>query len=226
MKQSGPNGGATRFEFEHSVTQGYEVIAGVDEVGRGCLAGPVFAAAVVLGNQSEIWAELNDSKKLGKSRRERMYQSITDSAAGVGVGFADVSEIDELNILHASRLAMARATLALQGHLEAKLQILLVDGTYEPLWQDGNALAPSYTVVDGDAKCPSISAASIVAKVVRDRHMATLATQYPAYGFERNVGYGTQEHLAALREYGPCRQHRHSFRPVKELLQSELKLYG
>ncbi|QQE80786.1 ribonuclease HII [Alicyclobacillus sp. SO9] len=226
MKELDTDFSATFWDVENSLAGEGHVVAGVDEVGRGCLAGPVFAAAVVLGSQSELWHGLNDSKKLSKSRRETLYQLIVDNAAGIGIGVAEVSEIEELNILHASRLAMARAIRALQIRLAQELHILLVDGTYEPLWQEGPIVAPSETVIDGDAKCPSISAASIVAKVARDRFMGTLANEYPAYGFERNVGYGTKEHLAALQKYGPCIHHRRSFRPVAQHLQSELKLYG
>ncbi|MBX5436743.1 MAG: ribonuclease HII [Alicyclobacillaceae bacterium] len=205
--------------YERSLSRGAAVVAGVDEAGRGCLAGPVFAAAVVLGGGPEEWSGLNDSKQLSATARERWYQRIRERAVAVGVGMATVEEIDEWNILHAARVAMGRAVM----NLGAAVELLLVDGSHAPLWT-GTPAAPSLTVVDGDARCLSVAAASIVAKVERDRHMADLAARYPEYGFDRNAGYGTAAHLQALRRVGPCPAHRRSFGPVRQWLQVRLNV--
>lgn len=204
--------------FERDLVQSFEqsdrseaglVMAGVDEVGRGCLAGPVVAAAVVLGRNWQTFIGVRDSKGLSKPRRDALCSVIVDNALAVGVGTASVAEIDEFNILAASRIAMGRAVakLSLLPH------VVLVDGLYAPIFpvQDV-ACVP---VVSGDAKCLSIAAASVVAKVQRDAMMAQLHVDYPAYGFLRNVGYGTPEHLDALRVCGPTPQHRMSFAPVR-----------
>jgi ribonuclease HII len=212
---------AEGFPLEGQLGSGLTGIAGVDEVGRGCLAGPVFAAAVALTDDPVLWRELDDSKRLSKKRRVGLYETIIQHAAGVSIGQASVAEIDSLNILHASRLAMARALAGLDVHIEC----ILVDGTFPPTYVPTGTMRV-VPVVDGDARCPSISAASIVAKVERDRYMESLAQTYPVYQFEQNAGYGTRAHLQALTTYGPCAEHRTSFGPVASLRQSRLMIDG
>ncbi len=180
-------------------------MAGVDEAGRGPLAGPVVAAAVILDERQPIKG-LADSKKLSASRREKLYDEIRAKALCCCIAEASVEEIDTLNILQATMLAMRRAV---QG-LRLKPQLVLVDGNRIPV-MDVRAEA----VVRGDALIPAISAASILAKVHRDRGCEALDLQYPEYGFARHKGYGTAEHLAALQAHGPCAQHRVSFAPVR-----------
>ena len=181
-------------------------VAGVDEVGRGPLAGPVAAAAVIL-DPERLPDGVDDSKALSAKAREEAFERIAASALAIGVAFASVEEIDGLNIRRASLLAMARAVAAL--HLAPGF--VLVDG------RDLPALAcPGEAIVKGDALSLSIAAASIVAKVVRDRQMRRLAALYPHYGFETNAGYGTRAHLAALRAHGPTPFHRMSFAPLRE----------
>lgn len=181
------------------------LVAGVDEAGRGPLAGPVVAAAVILDERQPIKG-LADSKKLSASRREKLYDEIRAKALCCCIAEASVEEIDTLNILQATMLAMRRAV---QG-LRLKPQLVLVDGNRIPV-MDVRAEA----VVRGDALIPAISAASILAKVHRDRGCEALDQQYPQYGFARHKGYGTAEHLAALQVHGPCEQHRASFAPVR-----------
>lgn len=184
------------------------LVAGVDEAGRGPLAGPVVAAAVILDELHPIKG-LNDSKKLTALRREKLFDEIRAKALCCSIAQASVEEIDELNILQATMLAMRRAV---EG-LRLKPAKVLVDGNRLPKL---DVLAEA--IVGGDALVASISAASILAKVTRDRWCAELDTQYPQYGFAGHKGYGTAEHLAALREHGACPQHRKSFRPVTEVL--------
>ncbi len=182
-------------------------VAGVDEAGRGPLAGPVVAAAVIL-DPARIPQGIDDSKKLGAAKRASLVAEIR-AVATVGVGIASVEEIDRLNILWATMLAMERAVAALgvaPGHV-------LVDGNRLPRWD-----RPSQFVIGGDAKCLSIAAASIVAKEERDRMMRDLDAIHPAYGWARNMGYGTADHRAALVEHGPTPHHRKSFAPVTQLL--------
>ena len=178
---------------------------GVDEVGRGCLAGDVLAAAVMLDPRRPI-AGLADSKRLGAARRELLYREITSRAASWAVGRASVEEIDRLNILQASLLAMHRAVAA----LAAPPELVLVDGNRLPDWP-----YRARAVVGGDATIACISAAAIVAKVTRDREMQALDADFPDYGFARHKGYGTAEHCAALMRIGPCVLHRRSFAPVR-----------
>ena len=184
------------------------LIVGVDEAGRGPLAGPVVAAAVMLDELKPIKG-LADSKKLTAKARERLYDEIRAKAVCCAVAEASVEEIDRLNILQATMLAMRRAVQALR----LKPQLVLVDGNRLPLL-DVRAEA----IVGGDAKVAAISAASILAKVHRDRCCEALDAQYPEYGFARHKGYGTAQHLAALKTHGACPQHRKSFRPVTEVL--------
>ena len=185
------------------------LVAGVDEAGRGPLAGPVVAAAVILDDLKPI-AGLADSKKLSPAKRERLYDEIRAKALCCSVAEASVEEIDRLNILQATMLAMQRAV---EG-LRLKPAKVLVDG---------NRLPPlpmlAEAIVKGDSKVASISAASILAKVTRDRWCDRYHTEFPAYGFDGHKGYGTAEHLAALRQHGPCPQHRRSFAPVAESLR-------
>ncbi|MEM9317689.1 MAG: ribonuclease HII [Pseudomonadota bacterium] len=184
-------------------------VAGVDEAGRGPLAGPVTAAAVVL-NRAAIPPGLNDSKKLSAKRREALYAQIM-AQAEVGIGWADVAEIEALNIRGASLLAMARAVAAL-----GPLDHALIDGNAVP-----DLPCPATAIVKGDARSLSIAAASIVAKVSRDRLMVALAQQHPQYGWEVNSGYPTKSHLAALKEHGVSPAHRRSFKPVHNILWQE-----
>ncbi|MGZ5157256.1 MAG: ribonuclease HII [Caldimonas sp.] len=183
-------------------------MAGVDEVGRGPLAGPVVAAAVILHEKRTIRG-LNDSKLLQPEERERLDLEIRARAICVSVAEASVDEIDRYNILRAALLAMRRAV---EG-LSEQPSIVLVDGNQRP-----ELAMPVRTVVGGDAKVRAISAASIVAKVYRDRLLTALHEEHPEYGFDGHKGYSTPEHLAALREHGACRHHRRSFAPVRDVL--------
>ena len=185
------------------------LIAGVDEAGRGPLAGPVVAAAVILDDHHAIKG-LADSKKLSARRREALFDEIRAKALCCSIAQASVEEIDELNILQATLLAMRRAVMGLR--LPPKL--VLVDGNRLPVL-DIRAEA----IVKGDDKVPAISAASILAKVTRDRWCLEYHQQFPQYGFDQHKGYGTADHLAALRLHGPCPQHRRTFRPVTDLLR-------
>lgn len=183
-------------------------VAGVDEAGRGPLAGPVVAAAVIL-DRKRIPKGLNDSKQMQPEARQEAYGRIFDLALAVGVGEASVDEIDLINIRQATHLAMARAVRA----LPLAAQFALVDGNDAPALP-----CPCDTLVDGDARSVSIAAASIIAKVTRDRMMAALHDEFPGYGWHTNKGYSTGEHLAALSRLGPCRHHRRSFAPVHNIL--------
>ncbi|HRO79908.1 MAG TPA: ribonuclease HII [Alicycliphilus denitrificans] len=184
------------------------LVAGVDEAGRGPLAGPVVAAAVILDDQQPI-AGLADSKTLTAARRERLFDEIRAKALCCSIAEASVEEIDRLNILQATLLAMRRAV---QG-LRLKPTLALVDGNRLPRLD-----VPAEAIVKGDARVAAISAASILAKVTRDRWCAELHAQYPQYGFAGHKGYGTAEHLAALQAHGACPQHRRSFAPVARAL--------
>lgn len=197
--------GRPDFSFEKTVTG---VVCGVDEAGRGPLAGPVTAGAVILPRRlpAALRKHLDDSKKVPPARRAELFDIIVDCAE-VGIGRAEVHEIDGVNILQATFLAMARAVATL------RVDHALVDGNQKP------PLACAVTcIIEGDAKSLSIAAASIVAKVTRDREMERLALDHPGYGWERNAGYGTAEHLAALRSLGVTPHHRRSFAPIAALL--------
>ena len=180
---------------------GVNILCGVDEAGRGPLAGPVCAAAVILPRGLEI-PGLNDSKKLSEKKREALYDVIISSAMAYGIAFADVEEIERLNILHATFLAMNRAI----AQLSVRPELALIDGN-----RNSDIEVPSRCIVKGDSRCADIAAASILAKVTRDRYMIKMAEQYPQYGFEQHKGYGTKQHYAALREYGASPIHRMSF---------------
>ena len=188
------------------------LVAGVDEAGRGPLAGPVVAAAVILDELKPIKG-LADSKQLSALRRERLFDEIRAKALCCSIAEASVGEIEQLNILQATLLAMRRAV---EG-LRLKPKLVLVDGNRLPALE-GRAQA----IIKGDALVPAISAASILAKVYRDRWCADYDRQYPQYGFASHKGYGTAAHLAALAAHGPCPQHRRTFRPVTDLLREVL----
>jgi len=187
-------------------------VAGVDEAGRGPLAGAVVAAAVILPPDYDL-PGLNDSKKLSEKKREALFEPIQEQALSWSIAEASVAEIDRLNILHASLLAMRRA---LQG-LDQPPQQILVDGNRLPPLPPA-MLAVAEAVVGGDALHACISAASVLAKVHRDRTMQALAEQYPQYQFEKHKGYPTKVHRALLNDYGPCPEHRRSFGPVRACL--------
>lgn len=180
---------------------GISPVCGVDEAGRGPLAGPVCAAAVILPPGLVIDG-LNDSKKLTEKQREALYDVICSEAAAYGIAFASVAEIEALNILGATYLAMNRAI----AQLSPVPALALIDGN-----RNEGIEMPSRCIVKGDSRCASVAAASVLAKVTRDRYMYEMAEQYPQYGFERHKGYGTAAHYAALREYGPSEIHRPSF---------------
>lgn len=180
---------------------GVKLLCGVDEAGRGPLAGPVCAAAVILPRGCEI-PGLNDSKKLTEKKREELYDRIIDSAVSYGIAFGTVEEIEALNILGATFLAMNRAI----AKLDPQPELALIDGN-----RNAGILVNSRCIVKGDASCADIAAASILAKVTRDRYMLELASQYPQYHFEQHKGYGTKLHYETLREFGPSPVHRPSF---------------
>lgn len=183
----------------------FSAIAGVDEAGRGCLAGPVYAAAVILAEPIE---GLNDSKQLSAQRREQLFPQIQSRARAWCIASADVAEVDRINILQATFLAMRRA---IEG-LQVPPELALVDGNQSP-----RLPCAVRTIVDGDALEPSIMAASILAKVARDRHLLELDRLYPGYGFAQHKGYGTPQHLTALRTLGPSAVHRMSFAPCAQV---------
>lgn len=194
-------------ESEHSGT-----VCGVDEAGRGPLAGPVVAAAAILERNRPLPEGLNDSKKLTARRREYLYAWLRENAAHA-VAVVSAEEIDRHNILRATLRAMTQAVEA----LNPAPSVALVDGNAAPPL----TVCQARTVVKGDSRSLSIAAASILAKVTRDRMMQRLAEDYPHYGFERHMGYGTAEHLEALRRHGPCPAHRRSFAPVRNLLPED-----
>ena len=207
-KDSGPD-----FSFEQAaMNAGHASVCGIDEAGRGPWAGPVVAAAVVL-DPRRIPPGLNDSKKLTEARREAVYPVIMEYAR-VGIGIADQDHIDRDNILTATMWAMREAIL----RLPVRPVAALVDGNRRP-----EAPVAIETVVGGDARSLSIAAASIVAKVTRDRLMQQLALAHPGYGFERHKGYGTAEHRRALDRLGPCPQHRRSFAPIRLVLERAVR---
>ena len=185
------------------------IVAGCDEVGRGPLAGDVVAAAVILGEDAP--EGLADSKKLSEKKRLRLFSEIENQAIAFGIGRASVSEIDELNILNASLLAMKRAVEALR----IKPDHVLVDGNKLPTWEYS-----AEAVVGGDALIPSISAASILAKVTRDQELIALDQRYPEYGFAQHKGYPTAQHIAAIKAHGVLPIHRRSFGPIARLLKT------
>ena len=193
----------------HLISQGYTRIAGVDEAGRGPLAGPVVAAAVILPVLQFPWfQELNDSKQLTEAARENLFEQITQHCE-TGIGIIDHATIDRINIRQATWQAMQTAVQDLSAQ-HSEIHYALIDGL-----PYGPAAWPYEAVVKGDAKVRSIAAASIIAKVTRDRLMCEWDAQFPQYGFAKHKGYGTKQHLQALRLHGPCEIHRQSFAPVK-----------
>lgn len=195
------------YTYEHNAyLRGYTAVCGIDEAGRGPLAGPVYAAAVWLP-EGFVLDGLNDSKKLSEKKREALFPVILENAVSYGIGFATEQEIDEINILQATFLAMRRAFDAMQKRCD----YALIDGNCMPPLP-----VPGETIVKGDAKSPSVAAASILAKVSRDRVMLEYAKQYPEYQFEKHKGYGTKVHVEALHTYGPSPIHRKTF--LKKIL--------
>lgn len=189
-------------------SKGYNIVCGIDEAGRGPLAGPVYAAAVIL-EKGDIIEGVNDSKKLSEKKRELLFDEIKTRAVSWSVGTASEKEIDEINILQATFLAMKRAVDA----LEIKPDLALVDGNREP----NLGAAPVETIVKGDGKSMSIAAASIIAKVSRDRYMLEMAEKYPQYQFEKHKGYGTKLHYEMIEKYGVSDIHRKTF--LKKVLE-------
>jgi ribonuclease HII len=196
-------------EFERAARLcGYRRIAGIDEAGRGPLAGPVIAAAVVLPVRCRL-SGIDDSKQLSEGERARLYAAILEHAVGMGIGSADVGEIDRLNILEATKLAMRRAI----DQLAPPADYLLIDAVTLP----GIGI-PERPIIKGDSLSLSIAAASIIAKVTRDRLMAEYHDMFPEYDFLSHKGYGTREHLQRLARHGPCSIHRRTFTPVREAI--------
>ena len=202
------------FSIEQGIhNQGYCRVAGVDEVGRGAWAGPVFAAAVIFSNtkvSSEIYSEINDSKKLSSKKRECLHEIIIREAE-VGIGQASVEDIDNMNILNATFLAMERAI----SNLESKADFIIIDGN-----QSRPVFDPSRPIIKGDAISLSIAAASIVAKVSRDRLMIRLDSKFEGYGWNHNKGYGTVTHKTGLDNLGITIHHRKTFKPIINILSS------
>ena len=195
------------WQFENNVRRaGYKIIAGIDEAGRGPLAGPVVAAAVILPEGVDI-PGINDSKKLTPAKRENFYGQVYEKAVSIGLGIIDSTEIDRINILRASLLSMRIAV----DNLSPTPDYLLIDGTF-PI----RSGIPQKTIKQGDSQSLSIAAASIIAKVSRDHLMKRYGEDFPEYGFHKHMGYGTRMHLEALRTCGPCLIHRKTFRGVKE----------
>ncbi|AGQ23485.1 ribonuclease HII [Lactobacillus helveticus] len=197
-----------RFSYEKQFWQKDELVAGVDEVGRGPLAGPVVTAAVIIDHNFDL-LEVNDSKKLSPEKRLQLYPKILSEAVSVGIGVKSAAVIDQINIYEADRQAMAQAVKA----LDVKPNALLVDAMNVPVD------LPQIELIKGDAKSNSIAAASIVAKVFRDKLMDDYDKIYPQYGFPRNAGYGTKEHIDALKKYGPTPIHRKTFAPVSDFFK-------
>ncbi len=199
------------YQFEKRAKQaGFSCVCGIDEAGRGPLAGPVFAAAVILPDPCLIEG-INDSKKLSPQKREKLFDKITADAVSYGIGFATEQEIDEINILQATFLAMKRACDA----LNVRPDLALVDGNRMP-----SLGVETRTIVKGDSLSGSIAAASILAKVSRDRLMLKIDEIFPEYGFARHKGYGTALHVEMLKKYGPCAVHRRTF--LKKILPGQI----
>lgn len=198
-------------EFETELyNKGINFIAGIDEVGRGPLVGPVVTCAVIL--PKDFYDErINDSKKLTEKKRELLYDVIMENAISIGIGISSPSVIDEINILNATKKAMIEAI----NNLSVKPEHLLIDAVKLDID------IPQTSIIKGDAKSESIAAASIVAKVTRDRMMVLLDEKYPMYDFKHNKGYGTKKHIEALYKYGPISEHRKSFAPVSDIINEK-----
>ena len=192
---------------EQAFAAGFRFVAGVDEVGRGCLAGPVVAAACILDPQKPLPKYLNDSKKLSAERRDEIAAELRENALCLAVGRVEADEIDRINILEATKAAMLKAIAA----LDPAAEYLLIDALQLKL-----SPLPQRAIIKGDSISASIAAASVIAKTFRDALMAEYAAEFPEYGFEKHVGYGTKHHLDALRRHGPCTLHRKTFRGVLE----------
>lgn len=196
------------YEYELDlIKQGYQLIGGIDEVGRGPLVGPVVAACVVLPLNYKL-PGLNDSKKLSEKKRELFYQIIKKDALGIGIGIIDEKIIDQVNIYEATKLAMKAAI----KNNPIKIDYLLIDA------MKLDADIPFQAIIKGDQKSLSIAAASVIAKVTRDQILIELDKKYPQYNFKNNKGYGTKKHLEALKEYGALKEHRVSFKPVQDVI--------
>ncbi len=197
--------------------EAHGMVVGVDEVGRGPWAGPVMAAAVWLDPKSvaSLPKGINDSKKLSAIKREHIYTELLKLNISIAVGSADVTEIDRLNILNASFLAMERALVSLQEKLLCKFNTILVDGNRKPEFKTFDEKTEIIPIIKGDNTSLSIAAASIVAKQTRDSYMDKLHLRYPEYGFNKHKGYGTKVHRLALEKFGPTRHHRSSFAPMR-----------
>ena len=218
------------FDLEYRLReQGYTAIAGVDEAGRGAWAGPLYAGAVVLDDVGAgvLSGVVKDSKVMTPARRDQAYDLIIAHALSWGVGFSSHEEIDTLGLTRANQLAAERALqqltqpydyVLLDGRLKISHSVPIIRPHPAPLLPPERGRIPQQSIIDGDAKCLSIAAASIIAKVSRDRVMREYHTQYPEYGFDTHVGYGTREHQAALSAYGVCPIHRKSYSPIKKLL--------
>ena len=201
----------TMLRYEKELYQkGYQAIACIDEVGRGPLAGPVVTACVILPKDCKI-RHLNDSKKIPKKHHEEIYEEVLARALGVGIGIVDNDTIDRVNIYEATKLGMLQAIEQMKGEV-TKPDYLLIDA------MQLDTPIPQLSLIKGDANSLSIAAASIVAKVTRDRMMAEYAKEYPGYAFDKNVGYSTKDHLAGLKQYGVTPIHRKSFEPIKSML--------
>jgi ribonuclease HII len=202
----------------HLFDQGYPLVGGIDEAGRGPLAGPVVAAIVILDKTfvddpeaPEALQEVKDSKKISPAKRKRIYKELRNHCPQIGIGISANDTIDRMNILQASFLAMKKAI----NDLRDKPDMILVDGKF----RIPNCSFDQKTIINGDAKIFSIAAASIIAKVTRDDMMEKYHEQYPEYGFDKHKGYGTKQHIDALKQHGPCEIHRKSFKPVSEKLE-------
>jgi ribonuclease HII len=194
--------------------EGYHIVVGIDEVGRGPLAGPVAAGAIVIRPDTEILELVRDSKTLSEKQRNEVYGEIKEKVWGYGVGMVSEREIDEIGIQSAVQKAMVLALEHVEKMIERKAEYLLIDGTNVELLGE----YPTMKISKGDLHHYSISAASILAKVDRDNLMIKYAKEFPNYGFERNMGYGTKEHMDALKKFGPCKIHRRSYKPVNECI--------
>lgn len=196
-------------EYENELyDKGYKLICGIDEVGRGPLLGPVVTSAVILP-VGYYNPEIKDSKKLSEKKREKLFDIITKDAISIGIGIVDEKKIDEINIYEATKVAMKMAI----DNLSIKPDYVLIDAMKLDID------IPSNSIIKGDAKSESIAAASIIAKVTRDRMIDEIDKEYPMYDLKNNKGYGTKKHLEALKEYGPCKYHRYSYSPVSDSLK-------
>lgn len=198
-------------EYENELYEkGIELICGIDEVGRGPLLGPVVTAAVILP-KGYYHPDIKDSKTLSEKKREKLYDIIMSDAISIGIGIVDEKEIDKINIYEATKVAMKMAI----DNLDVKPEYVLIDAMKLDID------IPSMSIIKGDAKSESIAAASIIAKVTRDRMIEAIDIEYPMYDLKNNKGYGTKKHIEAIKKYGPCKYHRYSYSPVSENIKNE-----